>query len=218
MGIFDFGALKSASAALEDQRTKLEAELARINAGLEALRREREDLIETPVLNSDLADGLCGLVDAQAAEYADELRTSLEPFRRSPAAVAHQATPEMFTVDRIMKTLARRDGVLPVLRAAEGGWSNGIQEQALLYFFGDTIKAGIRRAVEGFDDAGAIALSERPKRLEANSKKIATLTAQLGDLKQNALTAGFMVRYNQKVEPMTDAERRQYAAQLAAGA
>ncbi len=100
MGIFDFGALKSASAALEDQRTKLEAELARINAGLEALRREREDLIETPVLNSDLADGLCGLVDAQAAEYADELRTSLEPFRRSPAAVAHQATPGTGTNDR----------------------------------------------------------------------------------------------------------------------
>ena len=147
--MFDFLKLKTDIASIGAQARKLRGQI-------EQKKQERENLQSLPLPREDLKARLCSMVDKQGAAYPEKLQMALRGLLCKPL---HDY--ENSFLDLVATTGA---SVIP----------GTIPKVNMMWFFGETIKDGLSRAIDTMDypKAGP-PLAERQPRIDALDKEIA---------------------------------------------
>jgi len=143
---------------------------------LEQFKQKRDYLHNAPVTPKELADGLCGIIDAKAQRYPETLA-------RMEKNIRHQPFYDIANSGHgIMAPFSLKATVSP---------------EALAWLCGDVIKQRIHDAVKhqafiqewgGFDDAGP-PLLERKKRIAELDVEIEALEKEIDEIRQSAQAA-----------------------------
>jgi hypothetical protein len=177
--LFDLAGLKSAVANVGKEYRRLSAEV-------EKLRVKREDVAAAPVAKADLVAAADGWVDAEAARYREVLTKRLEAIGASTENVANGlgASPRLWQnkLLSIVPSLSPQpDTPFP-------------QPAALMLFFGDSVKAALRREVEALDIVEGLPLAERKRELAKLDRQIGDAEEQLSRLRAEASSAGVVLQ------------------------
>ncbi len=175
--LFSLDPIKQAIHQLTDQRKIIEAKL-------EELKREREDLLNLPVAKSDLIAGLDNWVDRISMNYRERIAVNLKRFAARPreadkiGSYSHSVKPELFCIDH--------RGI---------PYPEKVPEDALVFLFGEQIKDVIQAEIKALDlpDEGPV-FSERNKQVERLDREIEQMEATLETLKEAAKESGMYFR------------------------
>lgn len=142
---------------------------------IETKKRQRENLLHAPIPRKELADGLCAMIDKQAAIYPQRLAQAL----------AGLASKPMYDYESSM---------LDIIGTIGGGSrTDVIPKQNFAWFCGDQMKQRLRDAVTVMDwpdDKVGPPRAERIKAIEKLDAEIADLQERLKAIMDEAHSAG----------------------------
>lgn len=167
---FDFlglrGAIQSMGESVRELRQKIEA-----------LKREREDLVAAPYSREDVAAILMARIDRDGQKYANRLRASLVPAIKRGEDL-HQ------------------DAYLPMLTAEAPNVAASARtiESAFCLLFAEQMKRAVAGFIESMDwPEGAVSHADRTARLEKLDAEIGRLEAEEMELANQARAAGVIL-------------------------
>lgn len=170
--MFEFLGLKKAVGELAAERNKLKS-------SIEALQRRREELAFMPAHKDDVIEMLEKWIDAEKVKYPKTLEASLAPYFRKPldATEVYPRGVELLTAS-----------------PANIACTFNLLQANMLFFFGDQIKEGLRKAVyQMTPSANVPRLAERTKEIEKLDKEIAQLQEQERKIIEEAHAVGIRI-------------------------
>lgn len=145
--MFDFAKVKATIGALAGELKSLRAEK-------ETLLQRREEMEAQPICKSDLLELIDDFIDRRGLDFPAKLEAGLSFYMRHPLA----------TLPENKRTPGHPMAVLTAVADANGMATLQSLENSMFYVLRDSIKAGVREAVEQIDFTAAG--PQRVERLE----------------------------------------------------
>lgn len=162
----------------------LAAELKKFRGERETLLRKREDLEGAPICQSDLLELIDAWIDRKAQDFPQRLQGGINFYVRHPLAVL----PEN------QKAVAHPMAVLTACPSPNDLATLNTLEASLFYVLGDSIKKGLRQAVETFDfSAAGPPRAERLATIKAIDARIDAIDKLEQSLTDEAEKAGLKI-------------------------
>lgn len=146
-----------------------------LGAEIEHKKRQREELLISPMSRDELADGLCKMLDASASVYPERLAKATAFIRENP----------FFDFES-----SRLDFIGTM---GAGNQVNILPRENVAWFLSDLLKQRIRDAVAAMEwPQGSVKLTraERKKAIEKLDKEIADLESRQKSILDEAHAAG----------------------------
>jgi hypothetical protein len=159
MAVFDFGKVKATISALASELTSLRSER-------EALLQKREELEGAPACKADLLQLLDAWIDRRGADFPAKLETGVSYYFRHPLACLPESIKAPTTPMAVLAAVVDPNGMATLTSF----------EASLFFVLRDSIKAGVRQAVESMDFTAA-----GPPRVE-RLESIAEIDARINAL------------------------------------
>ncbi len=160
------------------------SELGNLQKEIAKLQHRREDLQVLPPPRAELADAVCGWIDARAEKYPAALAAQLSFFIRKPLLTFGHTAADGQVLASESNPIGGNKARPAIVHASHIGGnmaSPDMIENSLLYLMGDVAKKAIRKAIEQdmeYPDLVGPPMPQRLAEIERLDKKIAELKNQ----------------------------------------